>query len=85
MIVLRAVKSALPTKRTKPAMVSMMTAEKKLREMRSKHSRAALQKLYPCMAINNIRVEKRREKIRRSKRMKGGGGGRGEEKEREMR
>lgn len=32
-------------------MVSMMTALKKLREMRSKHSRAALQKLYPCIAV----------------------------------
>ena len=51
MMVLRAVKRALPTNRTKPAMVSMMTAEKRLREMRSKHPRAALQKLYPCMAV----------------------------------
>lgn len=51
MMVQMAVKSALPTKRTKPVMVSMMTALKKLRETKSKHSLAALQKLYPCMAI----------------------------------
>lgn len=50
MIVQMAVKRALPTKRTKPVMVSMITAEKKLREMSSKHSRAAVQKLYPCIA-----------------------------------